>query len=685
MNRIGGYVLVTAVAGLWPGFRAGMAMHARASFDAPAITPSTPQTPSSPSDSTGTNAAATREERSVKPVPGSVPTSPLALKQDMIRDRLDRFRDAVFRLQQELVLQEPENAARLARALARMGETGAAERIAALVARLNRGESLAEIVATQEQVVADMEIVLAVLMRREGDNEERREQIEQLQENLRAIRSLLDRQKELRAQTAAQARGERLRAQLEQAAQRASELLRQQEEMSRATAEANRRSSGMSEDDRFTQARQQADLAARARELAEQLEALLGKASSDIAPMSPGDPGGNPSPEASGAMSNTDQPTGADVGQQAAQDVQHASQRMNDAASSLHAREDADAQQQQKQAEDNLRRAIHRLEEAARKTRDLSAEETARAQHALAEEARRLSENLSPQADQSDAGGDGESAPDGRSLSQPGADPVQKAEREMWDAAEKLEREQREQSIPRQDEALRNLEEARREMEDALTQKRQEEREEILRDLESRFHDMYVKQKRLSEETKALDKVGPENFARAEQLQVAQIAEGESRLAEAADICLHILQEEGTTVVFPRILEQVSIDLKLVAQRLAAMQTGALTQAMQQEIVEALEQLIEAVQRMQRENEQQQQQNGSPSDMNAPLLPTSAELKLLRASQARVHERTAIIDQTRSTDPDAAEHLRKAIESTAVRQKECAEIAAQLRRRIEGD
>ena len=121
-----------------------------------------------------------------------------------------------------------------------------------------------------------------------------------------------------------------------------------------------------------------------------------------------------------------------------------------------------------------------------------------------------------------------------------------------------------------------------------------------------------------------------------------------------------------------------------VADRLDEMQIGLLTQTMQVEVLDTLEQLIGAVQQMQRENEQQQMQpQQSQDDQNTPLLPTSAELKLLRASQLRVNSRTQAIEQTRSEEGVSAEGLSKVIKGASRRQMECTEIAEKMRERID--
>jgi len=168
------------------------------------------------------------------------------------------------------------------------------------------------------------------------------------------------------------------------------------------------------------------------------------------------------------------------------------------------------------------------------------------------------------------------------------------------------------------------------------------------------------------------------------QVTKAELAAAEHALAEKAATCLHILEEEGTTIVFPRIVEQLAQDMADVADRLDEVQIGLLTQTMQTEVLDTLEQLIGAVQQMQRENEQQQMQpQQSQDEQNTPLLPTSAELKLLRASQLRVNSRTQAIEQTRSEEGASAEGLSKVLEGASRRQMECTEIAEQMRERID--
>jgi len=233
--------------------------------------------------------------------------------------------------------------------------------------------------------------------------------------------------------------------------------------------------------------------------------------------------------------------------------------------------------------------------------------------------------------------------------------------------------------MPKQDRAIDELEQAQRELEEVLQQLRQEEREETLRDLESRFRDMLAKQRPINDETMALDQFGRENFTRAQHLQLAELAADERALSEQATACLHILDEEGTTIAFPRVVGQLAEDMSTVAERLAGAEVGVVTQTIEQEIVDTLEQLLAAVKKMQQENEQQQLQSANLPAGDTPLLPPSAELKLLRASQERVNTRTLAIESSVAAGAEAEEDATTGLKKLALRQAECMEIAKEMR------
>jgi len=138
-------------------------------------------------------------------------------------------------------------------------------------------------------------------------------------------------------------------------------------------------------------------------------------------------------------------------------------------------------------------------------------------------------------------------------------------------------------------------------------------------------------------------------------------------------------------VVFPAVIEQLGEDMRDVAERLARIKTGVLTQTMEEEIATTLEDIVGAVERKLEEMKQQgksSQQSQSPQDQ--PLLPTSAELKLLKSMQVRVLSRTRAIETEREAGKLAGEELLKTTEHLTERQKEASEIAREMRDLEEG-
>jgi hypothetical protein len=200
----------------------------------------------------------------------------------------------------------------------------------------------------------------------------------------------------------------------------------------------------------------------------------------------------------------------------------------------------------------------------------------------------------------------------------------------------------------KQQDAKEDLERARDELDEAINQLRQQLADEVLRALEERFTAMLAKQRELSLQTKKLDQTrgtivtadGVVPAALAERIQT--VATGEQDLEVEASDAKKLLDEDGTTAVFPPLVEELGIELHDVARRCRANETGKVVQEKQAEVEETLAMLINALRRVieQREGGQPGQCNGQP-----PLVPVSAELKVLKFLQERVNKRTKEYDQ----------------------------------------
>ncbi len=605
---------------------------------------------------------------------------PLSSKEEMIQDRFQRFEDRVYRLRELLAEVEPDSASRLDRVLQRTGELGLGDRLEEMITLLRDPSALTDAADVQTQWLADAGRILAILLERDSENAEREQAIERLQEYHDKIGKLLEQQRGLRDASAQAGMGERMAEQLDQAIQRIDALLERQTKVSKETDQAKQRplETDAASDSRLGD-RQEAlsrDTAQLAEDL-KRLEAMLPSAGVSPPAGAQEDEGADaPSPDS--VQSDT---------KAAADSVQNGANSMSQAGRSLQQGDSKSAREPQKQAEEALREARERLEEAKRKVENQpESQAMAEEQQEVADETGDLSEQM--QEDGSSGGSQGQKGGQQSSSSSPGQQSLDQAKGEMEDASEALGESKPEEAVPSQDRAIDQLEQAQKELEEALNQLRKEEREETLRDLEARFREMLSTQRIINDATIRIDKVGQsaggerQEFRRAEQLQLADLSTQQRALAQQAATCLHILDEDGTTIAFPRVVEQLSEDMTTVADRLAGYRVGVLTQTIEREIVETLEQLLEAVQRMQQENEQQGGgQPGDGGDDPPPLLPPSAELKLLRAGQIRVNTRTEVIESERIEQTDSREAFAKALRKVATRQVQCAEIAQEMRDR----
>jgi hypothetical protein len=106
-------------------------------------------------------------------------------------------------------------------------------------------------------------------------------------------------------------------------------------------------------------------------------------------------------------------------------------------------------------------------------------------------------------------------------------------------------------------------------------------------------------------------------------------------------------------------------DMLTVVQRLERFEVGELTQNIEKDIIEALEELIEALQKEIEKSKDKKEKPQPPQDQqpqDPALVDQLAELKTLRALQFRVNRRTKIlgreVDGEQAVDPDVIKQLR---------------------------
>ncbi|HJN11460.1 MAG TPA: hypothetical protein QF564_22450 [Pirellulaceae bacterium] len=246
--------------------------------------------------------------------------------------------------------------------------------------------------------------------------------------------------------------------------------------------------------------------------------------------------------------------------------------------------------------------------------------------------------------DGEDASGQGDSPPPPESEN-PARKRIQAAEERMRKAQQKLEEAKRDDAVKAQEEARRELEKAKEELEEILRQLREEEVEHALAMLEGRFRRMLESQLKIYESTKRLEKIAADDRGRQVDIQASKLGFDESKLAVDADKALLVLVEEGSSVAFPETVQQMRDEMRSVADRLAAVKVGLITQTAEEEIIAALEDMITALQQAQQDMEEKKQSQPpqqstpiNPEDM--PLVDQIAELKMIRGLQIRINTRT---------------------------------------------
>ena len=302
-------------------------------------------------------------------------------------------------------------------------------------------------------------------------------------------------------------------------------------------------------------------------------------------------------------------------------------------------------------------------------------------QRTAADEARALGEAVEGFADRNverPVGGD----PPGEAESGPGTPEPAKRTRErlgesearMRSAVERLEQARRSEARSEQEGAIAELESARAELEEILRQLREEEVEKLLVQLEARLRAMLRAEQGIRDAVARLA-TGDARGPRERQLEAARVGRDQAAVSADADRALALLRDDGSAVAIPQALTEVRDDARQVADRLARGDAGSLTLGIVDDLIGALAELLSAVEKS-RSDEQGRRpppaggRAAEPAEQ--PLVDQLAELKMLRALQARVNDRTRRFGALLADGAEEAEEpeRRAALERLAIRQRD---------------
>ena len=247
----------------------------------------------------------------------------------------------------------------------------------------------------------------------------------------------------------------------------------------------------------------------------------------------------------------------------------------------------------------------------------------------------------------------------------PGREDLEEARQEMEKAIQELkDKKDRGKASQHQDEAIRQLLEAKEKLEEILRQLREEEKSLTLASLKSRFRKMLSMQLLVYQETVRLDKEAEGKDASL-VARGKQLATQEEEIVQEVDKALVVLREEGSSVAFPEAVEAIREDAASIVQLLDQGKAGELTQTLEQAVIEAIEEMVDALQKemeKKKDEEQQQgeQQQGQPEDKS--LVDALSELKMLRSLQLRINRRTRqlgrMIEGDQTDEPEVLKQLK---------------------------
>jgi hypothetical protein len=617
-----------------------------------------------------------------EPLP-PVGTTPLGIRQQrverMMEDLERKFKSLKLALQQT----EPERAERLQQTLNKAKELLIQKRMSDVTRLLDQAQ-LDSAGDGQKALLADIRALLALLLDEKSDRDKAREEFERLSQWKKEIERLIRAERGEKRESDRVANKERTLADMDAKIKALEALIREEKAIVDSTQTA--RTEGIQGLGKIAEAQQST------RQKTEGLANQIAKEAGDErGPFEPKPPPENPNDEPPAFPMPEPAPTRQP--EPAEKPLAQAAGNQKNAETNLQEGKGKAGQQEAETAVANLERALAELKHEAQRIASLppeAFEKMARKQDDVANQTGQLEQKMQEAAKQA-AGGEGGEGGSGKP--QPGQQKVAQAQKSMQQASGGLRKQEPSDASRQQSKAIKELEEALQEIEDRLNQLREETQIEKLAKLEARFREMLATQQRLTGQTAVLEKKRTDaggQLARTDRNAVRAIGDEERRmeavkseteskdpgLAGKAQQALDIIIDDGTSVVFPDVVEQLRDDLINVGNLLTDnMRTDKYTAMLQKEIETTLEELIEALQIIQ---SQRQGGGGGGGGGQEPLLPNSAELKLLRSAQLRINRRTVALDQTRAPGASLEDSLKDETRKISDRQAEIAEMTVRI-------
>lgn len=600
--------------------------------------------------------------------------TPLGVRQQRVERMMEDLERKFKALQVALAESEPDRAAKLKETLEKAKQLLIQKRMSDVTKLLDQSQ-LDTATEGQKQLLADIRDLLALLLDEKNDRDKIREEFERLSEWKRQIENLIALERGEKRESDRLANKDKSLADLQAKIKALEAVIEQQKGVISATeasrAEGIQGLAKISAEQGSVREKSQAIANQIAKEAGDERGPFEPKPAAPMVPMAPADGSEAPSPAPAEKPNIRPAEPGEKPLKQAVENQKAAEGKLQEGKGKA-------AQQDEQTALANLERALSELKKEHSRIASLppeAFEKLAGKQDDIANQTAQLEQKMQQSAQSS---GQGTPAGGQAGKPQPGQQKVAQAQKSMQQASGDLRKQEPGDASRQQGKSIKELEEALQEIEERLAQLREETQIEKLARLEARFREMLARQQRATFDTAVFEKKRQTDgeLKRSDRLSLGKVAAEEGALAEAAQQALEIIIDDGTSVVFPDVVEQLRDDLSNVQKLLASGRTDAYTTTLQKEIEITLEELIEALQQAQQQKESRA--GGGGGGGMEPLLPNSAELKLLRSAQLRINRRTAAIESARPKEGPLDEVLSGEASTIAGRQAEIAEMTVRI-------
>jgi hypothetical protein len=229
--------------------------------------------------------------------------------------------------------------------------------------------------------------------------------------------------------------------------------------------------------------------------------------------------------------------------------------------------------------------------------------------------------------------------------------PVAEAAKKMQQAEDAMQKTDKSDAVKKQEDAVAELQKAKAELEKKLRQLREEEQIAMLEKLEVRFKRMLQVEESIRSQTQKLSQQidgGTAAVSRALKIESDRLMLDQQANITDAESALLMLREDGTARATAETLQQAHFDMAEIKNRLMKTQLDYMTVQMENSVIEALQELIDAVQAAKEEAKKkldgEAANEASPGAEEEPLIQLLSELRMIRTMQRRVNSRTALCE-----------------------------------------